>query len=429
MWKRAIKFEMGKSMQNEKQTTVMLIHYYFPPRGGAAVQRIVKFCKYLQQFNCRVIVMTSGVDYDIQDLDLLESIPPDTKVFTTYPPGQTKAMEGQFGRRNMIIDAFLAWVPSALKKAREIIAEYDIDVLLTTSPPHSQHIIGMRLKKETGLPWVADFRDPWTSDLRFMRYKKGWRSIIDRYVEKRILKRADIVIATTKSATESFRQKAPASCDQTKFKCIVNGYDPDDYNQIKHSSNSEVMTFAYVGSAGPLISDPSFFFRGLKIAIDRESDLREKVRVQFIGGLDPQNRALIRELGLKDVIVFLGFFPHQKAIQSIVDSDVLLLFELPVGTNNEPTRVIPSKVFEYIGANRPIMAMVVEGDTADLLKGYKLARVIEPNNLNDISDAVIDYFRQFQEGTLGRVTFSPPAEFSRKEQVRHLSEILHGLHR
>jgi hypothetical protein len=162
-------------IKKEKKTTVLLIHYYFPPRGAAAVQRIVKFCKYLTQFNCQVIVLTSGADYLLRDPDLLDSIPSDTRVYTTYEPGQKKAMEGQFGRRNMIIDAFLVWVPIAVKKAREIIASNDIDVIFTTSPPHSQQLIGLRLKKKTGLPWVADFRDPWTSDLRFMKYKKGWR--------------------------------------------------------------------------------------------------------------------------------------------------------------------------------------------------------------------------------------------------------------
>ena len=420
-------FETGNRMIKEKITTVLLIHYYFPPRGGAAVQRFVKFCKYLTQFNCRVIVLTSGVDYSLRDDGLLDSIPSDTRVFTTYEPGQKKAMEGQFGRRNMIVDAFLAWMPIAVKKAREIIASNDIDVIFTTSPPHSQQLIGLRLKKKTGLPWVADFRDPWTSDLRFMKHKKGWRGLIDRWVEKKVLKRADIVVATTPMAAEMFRKKAPKSCVQSKFKCITNGYDPDDYKQAGEVS-ADLMKFAYVGSAGPYISDPSFFFHGLKMAIDTEPNLREKLRVQFIGGLDPQNKLLIQSLGLEDVVKFLGFFPQRKAIQLMTDSDVLLLFELPMGNNDEPTRVIPSKVFEYIGANRPIMAMVVEGDTADLVREYGMGKVINPKNLDDISSAIIEYFRQFQAGQLRRFNSSPPAKFSRKEQAKHLAEILHELH-
>ncbi|MDD5723233.1 MAG: glycosyltransferase family 4 protein [Syntrophales bacterium] len=415
-------------MAEEKKTTVLLIHYYFPPRGGAAVQRIVKFCKYLEQFNCQVLVLTSGVEYTLRDTDLLESIPPGVKVFTTYEPGQQKAMEGQFGRRNMIVDAFLVWVPIAVKKAREIMASNDVDVIFTTSPPHSQQLIGLRLKKKTGLPWIADFRDPWTSDLRFMEHKKGWRGLIDRWIERRILKHADIVIATTKMAAESFRKKAPAFSDRSKFRCIINGYDPDDYGQTRRVPSSETMRFAYVGSAGPYISNPSFFFHGLKKALDTEPDLRGKLRVEFIGGLDPQNRLLIQNLGLEDVVTFLGFFPHRKAIELIMDSDVLLLFELPVGTNNEPTRVIPSKVFEYIGAHRPIMAMVVEGDTADLVREYDMGTVIDPRNLDDISSAIIEYFRQFQAGHLGRSVTSPQAKFSRKEQAKELAEIIHALH-
>ena len=409
-----------------KKTTVLLIHYYFPPRGGAAVQRIVKFCKYLEQFKCRVIVLTSGVDYSLRDDDLLDSIPPDTKVFTTYEPGQKKAMEGQFGRRNMIVDSFLVWLPIAVKKAREIIASNDIDVVFTTSPPHSQQLIGLRLKKKTGLPWVADFRDPWTSDLRFMKHKKGWRGLIDRWVEKRVLKHADIVVATTPTATEMFQKKAPKSCVQSKFKCITNGYDGDDYKEIGKVSINQIK-FAYVGSAGPLISDPSFFFHGLKKALDTEPNLRKKLRVHFIGGLDPQNRQLIQSLGLEEIIKYMGFFSHRKAIQLMMDSDVLLLFELPVGNNNEPTRVIPSKVFEYIGANRPIMAMVIEGDTSNLLGEYCLANVIDPKNLDDISNAIVNYYRQFEAGKLLKNAFPPPIKFSRKEQAKHLANIFHEL--
>ena len=414
-------------MKKEKKTTILLIHYYFPPRGGAAVQRVVKFCKYLEQFNCRVIVLTSGVDYSLRDADLLDSIPSGTRVFTTYEPGQEKAKEGQFGRRNMIIDAFLAWMPIAVKKAREIIAFNDIDVIFTTSPPHSQQLIGLRLKKKTGLPWVADFRDPWTSDLRFMKYKKGWRGLIDKWAEKRILKHADIVVATTPMATEMFRGKAPKSCIQSKFKCIINGYDPDDYKQTGEVS-TELIKFAYVGSTGPDISNPSFFFHALKKAVDTMPKFRENIQIQFIGTVDFQSKQLIQSLGLEDIVKCVGFLPHRKAIQLMIESDVLLLFELPMGNNDEPTRVIPSKVFEYIGANRPIMAMVVEGDTADLVREYGMGKVINPKNLDDISSAIIEYFRQFQAGQLRRFNSPPPAKFSRKEQAKQLAEILHELH-
>ena len=155
---------------------------------------------------------------------------------------------------------------------------------------------------------------------------------------------------------------------------------------------------------------------------------RENIRIQFIGTVDPQNKQLIQSLGLKDVVKCVGFLPHRKAIQLMTESDVLLLFELPIGNNNEPTRVIPSKVFEYIGANRHIMAMVVEGDTADLVREYGMGKIINPRNLDDISSAIIDYFRQFQAGQLRRFTSPPPAKFSRKEQAKHLAEIFHELH-
>jgi glycosyltransferase involved in cell wall biosynthesis len=413
-------------MRKEKKTTILLIHYYFPPRGGAAVQRMVKFCKYLAQFNCEVIVLTSGANYSLRDDDLLDSIPSGTKIYTTYEPGQKKAMEGQFGRRNIIIDAFLAWLPTAVKKAMEIIASNDVDVIFTTSPPHSQQLIGLCLKKKTGLPWVADFLDPWTSDLRFMKHKKNWSSRIDKWVEKKILKYADTVVATTPMAIEMFQKKAPKSCVQSKFECITNGYDPDDFNQARRASKG-LLQFIYVGSTGPDISDPSFFFHALKKTVEVMPKLRDSIRVQFVGTVDFQNKELIKSLGLEDIVQCIGFLSHRKAIQLMMDSDVLLLFELPVGNNNEPTRVIPSKVFEYIGASLPIVAMVVEGGTSNMLREYSLANVIDPKNLDDISDAIINYYRQFEAGKLLEGVLPPPAKFSRKEQAKQLANIFHEL--
>jgi len=317
-------------------------------------------------------------------------------------------------------------MPIAVKKPIKYIASDNVEFILTTSPPHSQQLIGLRLKRKTGLPWVADFRDPWTSDLRFMMHKKGWRGLIDKWIEKKILKRADTVLATTPTAIRMFQKKAPITCVHSKFKCITNGYDADDYKQ-KRSVSTKQIKFTYVGSAGPLISDPSFFFHGLKMALEIEPDLRKNLRVEFAGGLDPGNRQLIQELGLQKVVTYLGFLPHRQAIQLMMDSDVLLLFELPVGNNNEPTRVIPSKVFEYTGANRPIMAMVVEGDTSNLLREYSLAKVIDPKNLDDISDAIINYYRQFEAGKLLEGVLPPPAKFSRKEQAKQLANICHEL--
>ena len=128
---------------------VLFIYYYFPPRGGVAVQRIVKLCKYLVQQNCNVHVLTSGAEYtSFRDDSLLDEVPPSIKIYTT---GEENSLEGQFGRKNIFIDAFLTWTPVALRNALNILKKNQIDVIITTSPPHSQQLIGFFLKWLKGI--------------------------------------------------------------------------------------------------------------------------------------------------------------------------------------------------------------------------------------------------------------------------------------
>ncbi|MBE9573238.1 MAG: glycosyltransferase family 4 protein [Proteobacteria bacterium] len=407
---------------------VLLIHYYFPPRGGVAVQRFLKFCKYLECYDCRVFVLTSGAEYtSFRDDSLCDSISPSTLVFTTHKPGQKQSIEGQFGRKNIFLDAFLSWAPVAINKARKIIRLYDIDVIFTTSPPHSQQLIGLFLKTASGIPWIADFRDPWTSDSRFMKNKRNLQFFLEKYVEKLVLQRADVVIATTRKAAEAFCLKAPRRCQKRKFECITNGYDPADYGSGSAKNSIERrLVFTYVGSTGQYISDPSYFLRALRQVLNADLDL-EKILVRFVGNKDRRTEDLIRNLDLERVVKNVGNIPHKKAIEFMLMSDILLLFEIPVDTER-PTMVIPSKIFEYMGAQRPVMAMVAEGDTADLVREYGLGEVINPTSIKDIAKAIWKYSMQFGNGELRRPD-SPPADFTRKEQSRRLAGIIHGLRR
>ncbi len=151
----------------------LFIYYYFPPRGGVAVQRFVKFIKYLTRLGCKPTVLTSDARYEssvLYDKEMFKDVPPEVVIYKTR---RERLRQGQFiGRfRFHLIDRFLPWVVPAYRRALKIIEKHDINLIFVTSPPHSQHLIGWLLKRKTGLPWVADFRDPWLSDKRFQNRK------------------------------------------------------------------------------------------------------------------------------------------------------------------------------------------------------------------------------------------------------------------
>jgi len=403
---------------------LLLIYYYFPPRGGVAVQRVLKLCKYLPQFGIDVKVLTSGAEYhSFVDESLLKEIPHSVEVLST---GEKRAREGQFGRKNLLIDSFISWVPRAIRKAREIIEEGQTDVVMITSPPHSQQLIGLALKRSYGIPWIADFRDPWTSDSRFMRTKSRYSIWLERWIEKRILQKADLVVATCEGALESFREHARGGKRQDnplndKFVRITNGYDPDDFGEMDFLED-DCLTFSYVGSTGEYISDPSFFLKALRKVLDENPSMEEKIQLNFVGNAEARIKRKVEELKLSSVVRFHGHVSHREAVRLMCRSHVLLFFEIPV-RDGKPTLVLPSKLFEYMAARRPIMAMATDGDSAQIVREYGLGAIVDPLNIEKMAEKIGEYFGLFSRKQLGLLP-PAPAVFSREAQARKFAEMI-----
>jgi glycosyltransferase involved in cell wall biosynthesis len=246
-------------------------------------------------------------------------------------------------------------------------------------------------------------------------------------VEKIVLRHADRVIATTPGATESFYQKVRGHCSRNKFICIPNGYDPDDYPETSPGPPCDRLIFSYVGSTGEYISEPALFLRALKRAVDESPKLRNVVRVRLVGAIENRIKKLVERIGLQDIVEIRGNVAHREAIAIMTSSHVLLLFELPV-TENRPTLVIPSKVFEYLGSGRLILSMVTDGDTADVLKDCPNSLRISPTDPVQMADTIKELARKFESGTLCKATGSPPPEHTREVRAGKFAEMLHGLY-
>jgi glycosyltransferase involved in cell wall biosynthesis len=396
----------------------LIIAYIYPPIGGSGVQRTLKFARYLPQFGWQPIVVCGDdgeVFHDGYDSSLLAEIPPEAIILRTHflsplafrrwiqkilgikrrdqhTAGAKELIQGKTEgavqktstmRRflNYIcsplapfefppIDAALYWAISIIPLCLRIIQKEKVDVIYSTSFPYSDHVTGYILKRLTGKPWVADFRDPWTQNPSAKN--QGWRSRIDMWMEKAVLSHADRVIGVTPTEINGLRNLAlqrPAHC----FHLIENGYDQDDFKKDRFSSvgeqrNNRIITIAHVGMAYegtvlPLLS-----------AIRHLShEDQARLKFLFIGGLPQLEMNWLAEHSLAAQVEVTARVSHREAIQAMQQADVVFL---PVGEGPAWTGHYPGKLFEYLVCGTPILYIGPEGDAFKLISqtraGYPL---------------------------------------------------------
>ncbi len=356
---------------------VLIITYYWPPSGGAGVQRWLKFAKYLPEFEIEPYVLTvdpAFASYPQTDISLEEEIPGNLKVFKTKSLEVLRIISGLFGRHKVpyggfsniekrgltqtflrfirgnffIPDARIGWKRYALKKARALIRQYDIKTVITTGPPHSTHLIGLKLKKELPLKWIADFRDPWTdiyyySDMLHTPVAKS----IDRKKEKEVLKNADRVIAINKSTSELLKSKISIGSED-KFSVITNGYDEDDFNYYALPGGE--FTITYSGNLSEHYR-PRVFFRVLARVRDIYPGIRFRFRVA--GSISSSTERHIREHGLIDIYENLGYVSHRK-LTGMLKTSTVLLYAFPETISYSGSS---GKLYEYLATERPVISI------------------------------------------------------------------------
>jgi len=359
---------------------VLIITYYWPPAGGAGVQRWLKMSKYLPDFGIEPIILTVDPEkgtYPQTDPSLEKEVRDDIKVYKTdsfeplklygkiagsqrVPYGgfsnkKSNSILARFLRGNLFIpDARKGWNSFAFKKAVEVIKEHSIDTIITTGPPHSTHLIGLKLKKELGLKWVVDLRDPWT-DIYYNKEmaRTSWAKNKDLSYEKAVLSRADICITASEGFAELFNEKV----DREYF-VITNGFDDGFEKTADLSEPNEKLVISYTGTIAESY-EPEVFFEVLK-------SLNSPFELRIAGGVSERVRSTIREFGLEESVTYLGYLPHKAALHEMKGADILLLITPKV---ENAKGIIPGKLFEYLSTGNPILAITddPEGDVARIL--------------------------------------------------------------
>lgn len=334
----------------------------------------------------------------------------------------------EFGRRPITLlskagswirfpDKEASWVITAFPRALGIIKREKIPIIYTTSPPHSTHLAGYLCKQVTGVKWIADFRDLWCGNPLFVP-DAGREKRLHEKLEKKVIANADFVLANTPNALSYFTKTYPLLAH--KFIWLPNGFDPEDFNHIQPNKVNNKMTFTYVGSYGgrrPM----NYFFQALREFFDETPETEQKIEVVFVGAVSVIAQRLAEKLGLDAVIRFKGHLPHKEAIKSILESDILLLFQFE---DHGGSTALPSKIFEYMKAGKTIFAQTCEGPSMEVVRNYKGGHIANPKDIKQIKRILHQLYKAYESGLLSDIEDIGIEDFNRINQAETLNNLM-----
>lgn len=358
---------------------ILAITYSFPPFTNARAIQLGKLMKYLYKNGCEIDVLTSHKPFD--------TIPIDSKLLD-YISGlfveEIKANKPTIISKvlnHIFTTGDLHWQNRTFIKASQMIKKIDYDIICSFAHPLSSHFVGLRLKKAFGLPWAIHFSDPWP-DNPYMKIHGRLHFKLLSYLESKLMEAADLIIFVSEETADLVMRKYPKKWRQ-KAIVIPHCYDKTEYeellrdgNKISHLKRDDKIVFTYVGAFYG-IRTPASLIEVLSIMKSRgESNLLDKILIRIVGRMQPEYQRIFTE-EFPDAVELVGTVEHKKALEYMLASDYLLLIDTPT---DEVSIFFPSKLVEYIGANRPIIGITpLHGCSARIIRnlGYP---VVSPSD-------------------------------------------------
>jgi glycosyltransferase involved in cell wall biosynthesis len=422
------------------QKRVLIITYYWPPSGGSGVQRWLKFAKYLPEAGWEPVIFTpENPDFDLQDESLSKQIPSQLEVikFPIWEPyqlfskvkGKTKTHPGRlleqrdrgflekaaiWMRANLLVpDPRIFWVKPSVKFLTDLVKSGQFQAVITTGPPHSMHLIGLELKRKTGIPWVADFRDPW-SQWEFLDAMPMTDLIRRRHqsLEQSVLKEASAVLTISPTFQIDLEKLA-----RRKIHLLTNGYDPadlpSDFTPKKKTEGNLHLVYSGVIDS---IRNPIPILKAMK---EEFVETREEVRMTFVGKVSEQVRDFVKDDSwLVERVFFSGYVPHGEVFDFYAKADALVL--ILTDTKNAQGN-IPGKLFEYLATGVPVLALGdPDGDSAKILREAGGGEVIRHEDFVKIQIAL----RKLMDGIAERESEVRIERFSRQSLTQELAVVL-----
>lgn len=418
---------------------VLIITYYWPPSGGSGVQRWLKFVKYLQEFGIEPVVYTvEQPNYLIEDVSLLDEIPTNikilrqpiwepNKILSLFKKNKNSESTGflnpnpsvfgkllQYIRANYFIpDARKFWIRPSVKFLKKYVSENTIDMIITSGPPHSMHLIGLELKKQLGVKWISDFRDPWTEIDYFNQLPLTKKSVEKHQkLEQEVLKNADAVLVIGETMKEKFQKLS------NNIYIITNGFDGSDLKteEIQLDKN---FTITHVGLMNA-DRNPKVFWKVISEICNTNESFLNDLEIKLIGKVAVEVDTSIKQYKLKKVKK-ITYRLHEEVQKYQLQSQVLLL-----AVNNVPSAkgILTGKVFEYLQAKRPILAIgPTDGDLAAVLKETNSGIIINFNDAIKLKETILNLYQEYKKANL--VVASKNIEkYHRKALTEKLSKII-----
>ena len=432
-------------MHNKK---ALIITYYWPPSGGSGVQRWLKFTKYLRDFNWEPIIYTpENPEIPVEDNSLQNDIPEGITVlkkriwepYSFYKQflGQKEEDKIQTGfltekrkpkrkekisvwiRGNLFIpDARKFWKGPSVKYLAAYLKKNPVDIIISTGPPHSMHLIALELKKKLNIPWLADFRDPWTNidfykDLKLTR----WADKKHKKQEQLVIKEADSLIMVGPTLKKEYQNLGAQNVS-----VITNGYDQADYMDDDVCLDKK-FSIIHVGTI-TYSRNPKDFWLVLSELVTEHQNFAEDLEIKLIGKIDLSVNEDIARLGLEKFVIKTNYLSHKEATREQRKSHILFL---PINNTQNAKGIITGKLFEYLAARRPVLAIgPTDGDAAEIINDTKAGKISGFGDNKRLKNNILALYHDYKMGK-SQICAGDISEYSRKNLTKKLVKVFKEL--
>lgn len=432
-------------MKNKDLKRVLIISYYWIPSGGAGVQRWVKITKYIRDFGYEPIIYTpENPEYPSIDESLKKDIPANIEVLKTpiWEPynlyrkisgRQNQAINAGFISENkkqnwkdklsiwvrgnfLIPDPRRFWIRPSIHFLTEYINNHPVDAIITTGPPHSMHMIGLGLKKNfPKLPWIADFRDPWTNIDFYKELNLTWfADKIHKRLEKKVIQTANSIVVVSNGMKEEYQLMQP-----NHIQVISNGYDQSDVLETDVKMD-QGFSISHIGTLNAA-RNPNTVWKVLSEICSKNVNFKSDLQIQLVGKVDFSVLESIRQNNLTENLIKIDYLSHSEAIAKQQSSQVLMLL---INQSGNAKGILTGKFFEYLAAKRPILAVgPTDGDAAVVLAETQAGTMVDFSDEKATKDAILEFYNRYKTNTL-KIESQSIERFSRRSLTGELAKLL-----